>query len=664
MANSFKKVALFFSSLAVFLCCAFAFSTPALAKDYALTKTDIVANVNADASMNVVQSRTFDFDGEFSLMMIPLGTDQAFTINSVTLGLNTRAKGEGTALEEVAFQTSWRKSGGPNKSCYSIDKDNGTVYVFTDSDASTQTVTLDYVYSNALKVHDDVAELYWKFVSEAWERTSSAVSCTINIPVPAGTTPAKEDIRAWAHGNLSGTVKNDGDGIIKLEVSNVQSGEFAEARVIFPTTWMNESCKSTAAYVAGNATDSILAEEGKYADEANAKRQQSMILVAVFVAIPIIFLIITIILYLKFGKEYKPRFTDDYWRDVPDPDYHPCVVARNERWDKQSSSDISATIMHLHVNGFINVEQAKREKSGLLGKREVDDLIISEVLNVDSPTDPIDAQTLKFLFDDVESSVPASEGQTRRLYVSDISAMSKSDAGRSKGAYDKWQGVLDGEVFKADLFEAKGKTIANAYKLISGILFLFAFGTIFFGADFFSGISSDLFMVFLGAYVVVFAISIIFSFFSKSMNRRTHHANEVHAKTKALKKWLCEFTSLNERPALDTKVWGEFMVYATILGVADKAIEQMKIAEPALFDESGFGSTSYLPWWFWFHPNAHSTFANHDTGLDSLNSAFSDFTSAFESGAAGNWSSGGGFGGGFSGGGGGGFGGGGFGGAR
>lgn len=664
MLKIVKNLSLSFFALVILLCCACAFSTPALAKDYSLTRTEITANVNADASMNVVQSRTFEFDGTFSLMMVPLGTDMTFEVNGVTLGLNTKTSGEGSTLEEVPFQTSWRTSGGPNKSCYSIDEANGTVYVFTDSSASTQTVTLNYVYSNALKVHDDVSELYWKFVSEAWEKTSNDVTCTINVPVPSGTTPAKEDIRAWGHGNLSGTVKNDGDGVVKLDVSKVQSGEFAETRVIFPTSWMNTSVKSTSAYVSGNATDSILAEEAKFADEANAKRQQSIVLVGICVAIPIIFLIITIILFFKFGKEYKPRFTDDYWRDVPDPDYHPAVVARNERWDKQSSSDISATIMHLHVNGFINVEEAKREKSGLLGKKQVDDLIISEVLNVDPPTDSIDVQTLKFLFDDVESSAPSVEGQGRRLYVSDISAMSKSDAEKSKIAYDKWQGVLDGQVFKADLFEEKGKMIANAYKMISAGLFFLAIFCVACAGDFFSKMSDDVFMCVFGAFVIVFIISIIFTIFSKSMNRRTKHANEVHAKTKALKKWLCEFTALDERPALDTKVWGEFMVYATILGVADKAIAQMKIAEPTLFDDNAIGSSTYLPWWFWCTPHYHGTFGDRGGGLDALNSAFSDFTSSFESGMAGNWSSGGGFGGGFSGGGGGGFGGGGFGGAR
>ena len=659
MKTSAKRVTLCLIATVVLFSCLALFSTPALAKDYELTQTDIVANVNADASMNVAQTRTFEFDGNFTLMMIPLGSGANFTINSAALNVD----GQSVALEEVPFQTSWRTSGGAGRMCYSVDASDGTVYVFTTSSAATQTVKLDYTYPQALKVHDDVAELYWKFVSDAWEKTSSNVTCTVNLPVPTGTTPSAEDIRAWAHGSLSGHVTNNADGVVTLNVDSVRSGEYAEARVTFPSTWMNSSVKSTAAYVQGSALDSILAEEQKYADDANAKRSQSMFFAGLFIVIPVLFIILTIVLFLKFGKEYKPQFTGDYWRDVPDPDYHPAVVARNERWDKNSTSDISATIMHLHVNGFITVEQANREKKGVFRTKTIEDFIITEVPNIAPPTDPIDVATMKFLFEEVHSSVETSTGGRRQIYISDISNMAERNPETAKYSLDRWQAVLDGEVFKKDLFETTGATIASAYKGIAVVLIFLTVFAIAMGGGFLDG---DVLIYFLGGSFVMFVVALIFAIFSKTMNRRSHHANEVHAKTKALKKWLCEFTTLDERPALDTKVWGEFMVYATILGVADKAMKQMKIAEPEIFEDDYLGTTGYLPWWFWCSPNLHgNSFGGSADGFSTLEHAFSNVGSALESASKGDWSSGSGFGGGgFSIGGGGGFGGGGFGGAR
>ena len=661
MNATFSKITrLSLLAIALFVCSVFCSATPALAKDYELTKTDIVATVNEDATMNVTQSRTFEFDGNFSLMMIPLGSSTEFTINSATLN----AGGQDTTLEEVPFQTSWRKSGGAGKTCYSIDKEDGTVYVFTDSSASTQTVKLDYTYPSALKVHDDVAELYWQFVTDAWEKNSNNVSCTINVPIPQTYEHSPTDIKAWGHGNLSGKVLNVGDGRVIIEVDKIKSGNYAETRVVFPTSWLNTSVLTSSSYVAGNATDSILTEEKQFADNANALRSRSLILVGVCIALPIIFLIVTIFLFFKFGKEYVPQFKDEYWRDLPDPDYHPAVVARNERWDKKDTSDISATIMHLHVNGFIAVESVSREKAGIFKKKNVEDLLISEVQNAPAPTNAVDIATMKFLFEDVKSSAETAEGGARQVYMSDISEMGKDYAESAKFALDRWQTTLDGEVEKATLFETAGAKIAKAYKGIAGALIFIGVLIVAVSGNLLDGDGEALLYI-LGGFGVAVVIAILAALFSKKMNRRTHHANEVHAKTKALKKWLCEFTQLDERPALDTKVWGEFMVYATILGVADKAIEQMKIAQPSMFDDDAYATTGYLPWWFWCStPGMHSGFNDNIGGLDALNTAFSDFTSAFSSGASGDWSSGEGFGGGFSIGGGGGFGGGGFGGAR
>lgn len=57
------------------------------------------------------------------------------------------------------------------------------------------------------------------------------------------------------------------------------------------------------------------------------------------------------------------------------------------------------------------------------------------------------------------------------------------------------------------------------------------------------------------------------------MPRRSVKGNELTAKSKALRNWLTDFSSLDERPPTDVKVWGEFMVYAYLFGVARQAIQ-------------------------------------------------------------------------------------------
>ena len=78
------------------------------------------------------------------------------------------------------------------------------------------------------------------------------------------------------------------------------------------------------------------------------------------------------------------------------------------------------------------------------------------------------------------------------------------------------------------------------------------------------------------------------------MPRRSVKGNELTAKSKALRNWLTDFSSLDERPPTDVKVWGEFMVYAYLFGVADQAIKQLQTTMPQLFEYDGSMGMTYM----------------------------------------------------------------------
>ena len=140
---------------------------------------------------------------------------------------------------------------------------------------------------------------------------------------------------------------------------------------------------------------------------------------------------------------------------------------------------------------------------------------------------------------------------------------------------------------------------------------------------------------------------------------RAGEGNELIAHCKALRNWLRDFSSLEERPPTDVKVWGEFMVYAYLFGVAKQAIGQLRQTQPELFTVDGSYGYSYVPWWAWYSaPEAGSGAQMPDVGSflsGSFNQAVKTAHEALQA-ASGGSSSAGGFGGGFSSGGGGGFG--------
>jgi uncharacterized membrane protein len=54
---------------------------------------------------------------------------------------------------------------------------------------------------------------------------------------------------------------------------------------------------------------------------------------------------------------------------------------------------------------------------------------------------------------------------------------------------------------------------------------------------------------------------------------------------------LKEFTLLDERELKEVKLWKDYMIYATLFGIADKVIKEMKQVNPAYFDMDRVAST-------------------------------------------------------------------------
>ena len=212
-----------------------------------------------------------------------------------------------------------------------------------------------------------------------------------------------------------------------------------------------------------------------------------------------------------------------------------------------------------------------------------------------------------------------------------------------------WQGALSAATNREDFFEAKGKRYQGYLIALAVVVAL-------------SGVAIWILMSNFIPLIFMIPTAIALGVIGNYMPRRSVKGNELTAKSKALRNWLTDFSSLDERPPTDVKVWGEFMVYAYLFGVADQAIKQLQTTMPQLFEYDGSMGMTYMPWWFWYtggHTAAGSAMPSVSDMLQTSMTNTMSTAQAALSGASGNFSSGGGFGGGFSGGGGGGFGGGG-----
>ncbi len=600
----------------------FTLSNPIMAeaKSFNMGPVDIQAEVQTDGTLTVSEQRTFDFDGDFTAVWWKIPTEGTGGIKVTGISL-TRADGSVEALPEVEFKTRWREEGGPGGQAYSVDDYYSSVdpYVFFNISDEKVIVTLNYQVIDAINTYSDVAELYWKFVGPDWGETSHDVNLVVTLPKPAGLNLSEGDVRAWGHGNLTGTVELKDDGTVVFTAGAVYPGDFAEARVAFPVAWMS-------GMPIENDTprlDAIIAEETAWADEANQQRMNARIIMGVVIAISLIMVIVALFLFFRHGKEYKPQFQEKYWRDYPSDD-HPAVLGALWKWGNIEAPEFTATLMSLTERGVLRIDKGSYQNER--GKT-VDDYILSRNSQLAATlTDPIDTEIMDLLFNKVAQGRDA-------LYFKSIEIYGKKNPEAFLESMNKWKATVKATADSKGYFEMTGNVLRGTMLTVA---------LIWSGLAIFAGSETGEVVL---AGIAVFA-GIIVAIIATQMRRRSKAAVELHARCAALRNWLTDFSNLKEAIPTDVKVWDHFLVFAVVFGVADQVIRQLQVVLPQIVEDPVF-----VPVYMWIMPGQIG-------GVSPMQSMTHTFNTTVQTAMSAN-SSGSGFGGGFSGGGGGGFGGGG-----
>lgn len=610
-------------------------------KSHECISDTVDASVAEDGSLHVVDAREYQFTGTYSLTAAILDPPEsgAAIVNGVSV---IDADGTRASLTEVPFDTLWRTTGGPGNGYYSYDSEKKTLYAFSKTSNATKTFVFDYTYTNAIDRYDDCSVLYWQFIPKGWDVDTNNVNATLTLPVPSGqAVSGGGNVIAYGHGDLSGDVAFNADGTISYTIPRVKSGTFAEMRVAFPPSWTPSV--SSAKTHASSQWDSIMQEEAGWQREAQMKRIASALLLVVPLLLSVAMVVASIVMFRRHGKEHKPEFQGEYWRDVPAKGVHPAVIGRIWRWNEEDPNDLIVTMMHLgnqHVVS-IDAEQSVRQRK-ILGDKVETTYRLTYHEDKAADLERIDYKALDAMFKHFS-------GDTFTL--SELQEYAKEHAEEFMDGVKRWESAVDDEVGKRGYFELEGERYKSMMQFVSvGIAVLAAV----------LSVVLENFAPLLGLLPGC-AVMFVFSFF---MPRRSRYAVEIHARCEALKKWFEDFTALDKAVPTDAKVWGELMVYAYLFGVSDRVAEQLSQINPDIWDDAAFASTVY-----WYHaPYSYAAGAagvsTGDFFHDAFDNTFASAQAAIDAATAKDlasdvFSGGGGGGGGFSGGGGGGFGGGG-----
>lgn len=607
------------------------------ADGYSMTQTYIGATVEADGSLTVVEGRQFDFDDDINGVYwdINTGTNQ----QGGTAGVDVLSVEE----DDAAFsRVDYANKG--DSGVYTVEQSDGSVRikVFSPHESDDSAIYyVSYTMTGAVMNWADTAELYWKFVGDGWSANSDDVEMEVYFADGAIGTPASkgDNFRAWGHGPLTGDVSIDADEpMVTYTIPCVHEGEFAEARIAFPSDWVPGLSASSE-----ERMPTILSEEKTWAEEANARRARARMiantLAAVSVVAAVTFTGVIVVLKLRRRKP-KPLFQDEYFRDVPSAD-HPAVLSALMSWNEVPDQAYIATLMKLTDDRVIKLEETTETKKKGLLRREKEErtyrITVTDEAWKAAKKDGIDRDVLKVFFAGVK---PDKDGVRSRTF----SELEEYASERTESVGDKledYQNTVKGELADREYVASDG-IVAMVFGLVLGILIAFIpVGSIFFT----DGAQANIIAAIVSVPIVLVGIGV-----SRTFRRFTPEGAEVAARCKALKHWLEDFTRLKEAIPGDLVLWNKLLVMGVALGVSKEVLRQLAEAVPPEVREAdGFYDNYPCYWWYYHHYGTESP-------LDSFNDVYHESISAVASSSD---SSGGGGGGGFSVGGGGGAGGGG-----
>ena len=585
--------------LACILCVLAIMPTTALAKSLDVVGVDIAATVEADGSLVVVERRSYQSKGSYNgiLWDVPQGSYQGREVLAAVAWVAAIEDGQQTYLEEGSTGV---------RGTYELadEGDHLQLKMYWPMEDETATIEVAYVLANVVSRWEDAGELYWQYVpaDEGSQGEWLNVTCTVGLPVPDGAeVRAGENVRAWGHGPLDGEVSIEG-GSIRFFSPGVGSAEFLEARVVFPPEWLTDVQPSGQARL-----DAILAEEDHWAKDANSSRRNARLVaygLPAFMCLAGIGSAVASFLYRRriASKGPKPTFTDTYFRDVPSND-HPAVLGMLYREGRVDQADFSATLMRLTDKGRIALDAVEVDKAGKRGGtnrgHEWRLTRRTEAAARDGDTraggKKIDNAAMSLLFD-VVAGKPKQEDHEAELrstgepfvLMSDFEKTAEQWPSLYQKGYDGWdEAVHDAynkRTFVADVEE----------DVVNGILGLgdFALAVVFGIVGMLLGVPSILLAI---GFIVWFAAGLYIVWVDEGVAAVTYtqEAVDLRAKLEALKRWLVEFTRLEEAIPTDVVLWNRLLVMATVLGVADKVVEQLRVYMPELMGSSHFWAADW-----------------------------------------------------------------------
>ena len=490
---------------------------------------------------------------------------------------------------------------------------------------------ISYTVKDVIKKYNDCAELYWQFVGSEFEISADSITGIIKLPNKVSN---KDELKVWGHTKyLNGEIYVTDLDIVEFNVNKYKSGNFVEVRIAMPTYVMSK-LENTSNI---NKIDSIIEQETEWANEANARRDRRnknfklLILATIFVNTSIGIMFSKKIKKNKQFLEKNPNILPEqqleYYRELPDKEETPLeAVFILKTGYKQSClpNVFSATILNFALKGYVRIEQEGKTIKILLNKIKTDELTrdekkVLEILRAASNNNELTMAELEKYIKNYPSKLMNLNSTFEKVSKTQASEKGKFDTNRFNKQIVYAEKNVGYIFLLIIIITASIFTIGYAYKNVQSMLITCT-------------------IISLAFFIVVTIINLILNIkITTSFNGFTQKGINEQEQWKAFKKYMEDFSYLNEKEVPELVLWEKYLVFATAFGIADKVLKQLKVKYPELNNQDTISNMVLF--------NAMYNSNGFNTGF--INSISSSTSRMYSS----TYSSGSGGGGGFSGGG-------------
>lgn len=433
-------------------------------------------------------------------------------------------------------------------------------------------VSFEYTYTilGVITSYSDISELNWRLFDYA-EDTVKQANITVTFPENAFSI---EDMYVWGHGLTNGTITKSSNNQVVMDIGKIRSGEFPEFRILVQNDLFS-NIEQKNVYITPKMT---LAKIMDYEETISSEFNQRVIATRVILALTIVMCLVmggvTYAVYRKYDKEYIPEYKGDYYRELPNEDT-PAEVSYLYYMKKISNESVTATLLDLVRKKFITLDSTGKAMTSA----KADFILTLDKTADKSKLKKHEIELLHWVFNIIGDGSVVTTKKIEKYGKSSVEE-AKIFQSRSMSFIEAAKQVSS----KHPYFEYNYQL--NKKKIMVPIIIPIILLAI-------SLITSSIYVITNWITTLTSILVIIsYSTYVYSIKKRSVEGNELFTKWKAFKNFLINFSSIDDYPIPGVIVWEHYLVYATVLGIADKVMAQLEIKLPK--EELASSSSTFM----------------------------------------------------------------------